>query len=79
MGSIPVISGDIRDGRRVNKGFFLRVMIIRPLLNTHVSPPHEVCYGPNQAAPYHTPGFKLGASYLTQHLISVKLKVIGRL
>jgi hypothetical protein len=47
---------------------FLRVLlfppliIIPPLLHTHLSPPHEVCDSPVQAANYHTLGTKLGAS-----------------
>jgi len=35
------------------------------LLHTHLSPPHEVCDSPDQAAHYHTLGSKFGASSLT--------------
>jgi hypothetical protein len=44
------------------------VSIIPPLLHTHLSPPHELCNSPDQAAHYHTAGPTLGASSLTRHL-----------
>jgi hypothetical protein len=52
---------------------FLRVLqfspanIIPPLIHIHLSPPHEVCKNPDQAAHYHHLGPKLGASFLTWH------------
>jgi hypothetical protein len=55
-------------------GFSLRVIrfspvnINPPLLHTHLSPPHQVCDSPDQAAHYHTLSTKLGASCLTWHL-----------
>jgi hypothetical protein len=42
--------------------------IIPPLLHIHLSPPHEVCDCPDQAAHYHNLGPKLGASLLTRHI-----------
>jgi hypothetical protein len=41
--------------------------ITPPLLHTYLSPPHEVCDSPDQAAIYHTLGPELGASFLTRH------------
>jgi hypothetical protein len=67
-------SSDIRGGRHGTEAGFLRVLwfppliIIPPLLHTHLSPPHEMCDSPDQAAHYHTLGTKLGASSLTRHL-----------
>jgi hypothetical protein len=42
--------------------------IIPPLLNIHLSPPHEVCDCSDQAAHYHNLGPQLGASLLTRHI-----------
>jgi hypothetical protein len=42
--------------------------IIQPLLNIHLSPPHEVCDCSDQAAHYHNLGSKLGASLRTRHI-----------
>jgi hypothetical protein len=39
---------------------FPLLFIILPLLHIHLSPPHEVCDSPGQAAHYHTLGPKLG-------------------
>jgi hypothetical protein len=52
------------------------LIIIPPLLYTGVSPPHEVCDSPDQAAQYHTTSFKLGASSLTEHSAAVGVKVV---
>jgi hypothetical protein len=38
---------------------------VLPLLHTHLSPLHEVCDSPDQAAHYHTVGTKFGVSPLT--------------
>jgi hypothetical protein len=57
---------------------FLRVLrfshanIIPPLLHTHLSPPHEVCDSSDQAAHCHHLRPKLGASYLTRHLVGTE-------
>jgi hypothetical protein len=51
------------------------LITISPFLHTHLSPPHEVCDSPDQAAHYHTLGAKLGASSLTQHLAGLGVKV----
>jgi hypothetical protein len=50
--------------------------IITPSLHTHLSPPHEVCDSPDQAAHYHTLGLKLGASYLTWYLAGTEERSI---
>jgi hypothetical protein len=39
-----------------------------PLLQTHLSPPLDICNRSDQAALHHTFGNKLGASCLTRHL-----------
>jgi hypothetical protein len=39
-----------------------------PLL-TIIPPPHEMCDSPDQAAHYHALSPKLGASYVTQHMV----------
>lgn len=44
------------------------LLIVQPFLRTHLSPPHELCDGPNQAVHYHTLGFMLGASGLIRPL-----------
>jgi hypothetical protein len=44
---------------------FPPLITIPPLLHNHLSPPHEVCDSPDQAAHYHSLGPKLGASSLT--------------
>jgi hypothetical protein len=44
---------------------FPPLIIIPPLLHTHLSPPHEVCDSPDQAEHYHTLDPKLGASSVT--------------
>jgi hypothetical protein len=41
--------------------------IISPLLNIHLSPPHEVCDSSDQVAHYHRLGPKLRASFQTRH------------
>jgi hypothetical protein len=53
---------------------FPLLIIIPPLLHTHLSPPHEVCDSPDQEAHYHTLGTKLGASSLTRHLTGFVVK-----
>jgi hypothetical protein len=55
---------------------FPLLVIITPLLHTNLSPPHEVCNSPDQAAHYHTLGPKLGASSLTRHLAGLGLMVV---
>jgi hypothetical protein len=47
---------------------FPQLIIITPLLHTHLSLPHEVCDIPDQAADHHTLCPKLGASSMTWHL-----------
>jgi hypothetical protein len=54
---------------------FPLLITIPPLLYTHLSPPHEVCDSPDQAAHYHTLGAKLGASSLTRHWAGLGAKV----
>jgi hypothetical protein len=54
---------------------FSLVIIIPPLLNNHLSPPHKVCDSPNQVAHYHTLSPKLGASSLNRHLAGLGVKV----
>jgi hypothetical protein len=60
-----------------------RVLLFYPanhnstLLHTHLSPPHEVCDSPEQAAHYHIRGPKLGASSLTRHLAGLGAKVVS--
>jgi hypothetical protein len=41
---------------------------------THLSPPHEVCVSPDQAAYYHTVGPNLGASSATRCLAGLGVK-----
>jgi hypothetical protein len=53
---------------------FPLLIIIPPLLHTHLSPPHEVRDSPDQTAHYHTLGPKLGASSLTQHSAGLRVK-----
>jgi hypothetical protein len=55
---------------------FPPLIIIPPLLHTHLSPPHAVCDSPDQAAYHHTLGAKLGASSLTRHLAGLRVKVV---
>jgi hypothetical protein len=55
---------------------FLLLIVIPPLLRTHLSPPHEVCDSCDQASLYHTLGPTLGASSLIQHLLALWLKVV---
>jgi hypothetical protein len=71
-GSIPDVLGEICGRQNVAAaGFspsslvFPLLVIISPLLHTHLSPPHKVCNSADQAAHYHTLGTKLGASSLT--------------
>jgi hypothetical protein len=52
------------------------LIIIPPLLHTHLSPPYEVCDSPDQAAHYHTLGPKLGAASLTRHLAGLGVKLV---
>jgi hypothetical protein len=61
---------EIRGGRSCNGAGFTPNSsgFIPPLLHTHLSPPHEVCDIPDQAAHYHTLGTKLRASSLIRHL-----------
>jgi hypothetical protein len=70
-------------GNKVALGqVFLRVLlfspvsIIPPLLHTHLSAPHKVCYRSDQAAYYHTLGPKLGASSLTRHVAGTEERSI---
>jgi hypothetical protein len=56
--------------------WFPLIIIIPPLLHTHLSPPHEVCDSPDQAAHYHTLSPKLGASSLIRHFASLGVKVV---
>jgi hypothetical protein len=44
---------------------FPPLIVIPPLLHTHLSPPHGVCDSHDRAAHYHTIGPELGASSLT--------------
>jgi hypothetical protein len=53
---------------------FPLLITIPPLLYTHLSPPHEVCCSPDQAAHYHTLDPKLCASSLSLHLASLGVK-----
>jgi hypothetical protein len=55
---------------------FPPLIIIPPLLHTHLSPPHAVCDSPDQATHYHTLGPMLGASSLTRHLAGLGVKVV---
>jgi hypothetical protein len=48
---------------------FSPASIIPPLLQTRLSPPHDVCDSPDQAAHYHTLGHILEASSLTRYLV----------
>jgi hypothetical protein len=50
----------------------LPLITIPPLLHTHLSPPHEVCDSPDQAAHYQTLGPKSGA----WHLAGLGVKVV---
>lgn len=60
----PLASYDIRGAHSsVFLGLPLLVAIL-PLLHTHLSPSHEVCNSPDQAANFHTLGPTLGASSL---------------
>jgi hypothetical protein len=52
------------------------VLIIPPLLYTHLSLPHEMRASPDQAAHYHTLGPKLGASSLTEHVAYLGVNVV---
>jgi hypothetical protein len=54
---------------------FTLLIIVLPFLHTHLSPPHEVCDNPDQAAHYHTLGHKEGVSSLAQHLAGLGVKV----
>jgi hypothetical protein len=53
---------------------FLLLVIIPPSLHTQLSPPHEVCDIPDQAARCHTLGPKLAASFLTRLLVGLVVK-----
>jgi hypothetical protein len=55
---------------------FPLLLVISPLLHTHLSQPHKVCSRPDQAAHYHTLGPKLRASSLTWHLDDLEVKVV---
>jgi hypothetical protein len=54
---------------------FLLLVRIPPLLHNHLSPPHDVCDSPDQAAYYHALGPKLVASSLTRHFIDLGVKL----
>jgi hypothetical protein len=47
-----------------------------PVIHPHLSPPHDVCDSPVQAAHYRTIGPKLVASSLTWHLAGLGVKVV---
>jgi hypothetical protein len=55
---------------------FPPLITIPPLLHTYLSPPHEVCDSPEQAAHYHTLGLKLEASSLTRLFILRTIKTL---
>jgi hypothetical protein len=80
--SVPVHVGIMVDKVALGQAFlrdlrFSPVNIIPPLLHTHLSPPHQVCDSPDQAARYHTLGAMLGASSLTLHLVGTRGKKIN--
>jgi hypothetical protein len=47
-------------------------IILGRLLHTHLTPPHEVCNIPDQAA-YITLSPKIGASSVTKHLVCLRV------
>jgi hypothetical protein len=83
VSSWPLTAEDRIRSRVIHVGFmvnkvtlghvFLRVLrfspasIIPPLLHINLSPPHEECVSPDEAAHYHHLGPKLGALFLTRH------------
>jgi hypothetical protein len=56
-------------------GFSL-LIVMSPLFTIDLSPPHEVCNSPDQAAHYHILGFKLGDLSVTRYLAGLGLKVV---
>jgi hypothetical protein len=73
--------GIVVDKVALGQGFlrvlpFSLVIILSPLLHTHLSPPHEVCGSPDHAAHYHTVCPKLGSSSLTWHLGEIEERSI---
>jgi hypothetical protein len=48
---------------------------LSPSLHTHLSPPHEVCDSPDQAAHHRTLGTNWRASCLIQYLAGIGIKV----
>jgi hypothetical protein len=50
------------------------LIIIPSLLHTYLSPSHEVCDSPDQAAHYCNFGPRLGVSSLTQHLVDLGVR-----
>jgi hypothetical protein len=55
---------------------FSPVNVIRPLLHTQLSPPHEAWDSPDQAADYHSLGTKLRVWYLTRYLAGTEERSI---
>jgi hypothetical protein len=55
---------------------FPLLIINLPLLQTHLSPPDEVCDSPDQAAHYHTQGTKSGTLSLIRNLAGLGVKVL---
>jgi hypothetical protein len=49
---------------------------IPPLFHIYLSPLHDACDSPDQAAHYHTLALKLGASSLTRHLAGLGVMVV---
>jgi hypothetical protein len=70
------VTEEVAEERAVLRVCFILLFIFPPQLHTHLSPAHEVCGCPEQAAHYFTLGPKLGALFLTRHLPCPGIKVL---
>jgi hypothetical protein len=77
-----VTSRNIHGGRNVTEeGFseflgFSLLIVISPLILTNLSPLHEMCDSPDQAAHYHTLSPKFETSFLSRHVAGLGVMVI---